>query len=76
MTFGGEGQPGHRHTEESKLKMRGRKNSDETKLKMRLAKLGKPRSKEMQDKLRKLRVGKAPWNKKSTTDQSLSIENG
>lgn len=46
VTAGGEGLTGHRHTEETKAKMRaaalGRPRSEETKAKLRAANLGKP----------------------------------
>lgn len=46
VTAGGEGLTGHRHTEETKAKMRkaatGRAKSEETKAKLRAANLGKP----------------------------------
>jgi group I intron endonuclease len=54
-------------SEEIKVKMRKPK-SEEHKRKIALAKLGKPRSPEMQEKLRTMRKGLEPWNK------GLSVE--
>jgi group I intron endonuclease len=60
-------------SEETKAKMRKPK-SEEHKRKIALAKLGKPRSPEMQEKLRTMRKGLEPWNKGLSVDTDERVK--